>query len=197
MLIVALIFFAYLLGSICCAIIVCKLFHLPDPCSTGSNNPGATNVLRIAGKSKAAIVLAGDMLKGLIPVLLGHFFSFNYFEIGIIGFFAIIGHTFPVFYAFRGGKGVATAIGVYFGLSGWLGLCCLVIWMTVFKCFRYASLSSIFMVALAPVFGLYLIGKNTWISLLFIAILVIFNHRQNISRLLAKKEPKFSQKSIV
>ena len=109
--------FSYLMGSLSTAIIVCKLVGLPDPRTQGSQNPGATNVLRIGGKKAAAITLAGDALKGLIPVLIGHALSQNMAQLGIIGLAAFLGHLYPVFFSFRGGKGVATAFGVIIGIS--------------------------------------------------------------------------------
>ncbi|MCG7963964.1 MAG: glycerol-3-phosphate 1-O-acyltransferase PlsY, partial [Candidatus Thiodiazotropha taylori] len=113
---------AYLLGSISSAIIVCRLMGLPDPRSQGSNNPGATNVLRIGGKKAAAITLFGDMVKGLIPMLIAHLFDAPPLYLALTGLAAFLGHLYPVFFNFKGGKGVATALGVQFGLHWGVGL---------------------------------------------------------------------------
>lgn len=186
---------AYLLGSVSSAIIVCKLFNLPDPRSTGSKNPGATNVLRIGGKSKAAIVLLGDLLKGLIPVLIAKYFLLSPVYAGLIGFFAVIGHVYPIFYQWKGGKGVATALGVYFAFSPWLGLLCVISWYIMFKLFRYSSLSSIVAVCLAPIYTELLFpGTFGWFPIFLLGLLVIYQHRANIGRLCRGIEPKFEKK---
>lgn len=186
---------SYLLGSISSAILVCQLFRLPDPRTTGSQNPGATNVLRIGGKSKAAMVLLGDVLKGLLPVLfikyIGHESDFM---AGIIGCAAVLGHIFPIFYRFQGGKGVATVLGVYFGLSGLFGLACGLTWLIIFKGFRYSSLSSLIMVILAPIYAVFLLSHGAWFPLLFLAILIVYKHRSNVERLYNGTESKFSKK---
>lgn len=135
----ALTLIAYLLGSVSTAIITCKLMGLPDPRTSGSNNPGATNVLRIGGKKAAMITLLGDMLKGLIPVLIGHALGFSYGWLFIVGFAAFLGHLYPAFYGFKGGKGVATAIGVYFGIHFWAGLAIAAIWLFVAKVLKISS----------------------------------------------------------
>lgn len=186
---------SYLLGSLSSAILICQLFRLPDPRTTGSQNPGATNVLRIAGKSKAAMVLFGDVFKGLLPVLLIKYVGHESdFIAGIIGCAAVLGHIFPVFYRFQGGKGVATVLGVYFGLSSLFGLACGLTWLIIFKGFRYSSLSSLIMVILAPVYAVFLLSHGTWFPLLFLAILIIYKHRANMERLYNGTESKFSKK---
>ncbi len=186
---------AYLLGSVSSAIIVCKLFNLPDPRSTGSKNPGATNVLRIGGKSKAAIVLLGDLLKGFIPVLVAKFLLLSPAQVGLVGLLAVIGHVFPIFYQWKGGKGVATALGVYLAFSPWLGPLCLITWLIIFKLFRYSSLSSLVTVALAPLYTEFLLpGTLAWLPIFLIGLLVFFQHRHNIARLCRGKEPKFEKK---
>jgi acyl phosphate:glycerol-3-phosphate acyltransferase len=143
---------AYLLGSISSAIIVCRLMGLPDPRTQGSNNPGATNVLRIGGKRPAAITLVGDSLKGLIPMLAGHLLGqVDPLTLAGIGLAAFIGHLYPVFFRFQGGKGVATALGVQFGLYWPIGLCVAAIWLFVAKVLKISSLSGLISMALAPV----------------------------------------------
>lgn len=182
---------AYLLGAISSAIIVCKLFHLPDPRATGSHNPGATNVLRIGGKSMAALVLVFDVFKGLLPVLLAkHIPSMSGWMIWI-GLAAVVGHMFPVFYHWKGGKGVATALGVYFGFSGLLGLYCLLSWLVVFKLCRYSSLASLITVCLAPLYLAYMFSGYL-LPMLILAILIVIKHRQNIVRLFKGTESKMN-----
>ncbi len=186
---------AYLLGSLSSAIVVCKMFHLPDPRSTGSKNPGATNVLRIAGKSKAAIVLAGDLLKGFIPVIVAHFLFLTPYQIGFVGLLAVLGHVFPVFYQWKGGKGVATALGVYLGLTPLLGPLCFISWLITFKLFRYSSLASLVTVFLAPFYVAFLLpGAVAWMPVAIIGILIIIQHRSNIERLYNGTENKFKSK---
>lgn len=182
---------AYLLGSVCSAVIVCKLFSLPDPRVTGSRNPGATNVLRIAGKKYAAIVLFFDLLKGLIPVLIAKVLGAGPATLGFVCFFAVMGHSFPIFFNFQGGKGVATAIGAYIGLNWFLGLLVVAVWCVIANFTRYASLASIIAVTTAPFFSLFLIN-GVFISapLFFITLFVIFKHRENITRLIDGEEPK-------
>lgn len=187
---------SYFLGSVSSAIIVCKIFGLPDPRSTGSNNPGATNVLRIAGKTKAAIVLLCDLLKGFLPVLVAQYFLLPNFWIGFVGLCTVIGHVFPIFYNGKGGKGVATALGVYLGVNVWIGLLCILSWLVVFKLFRYSSLASLVVVFLAPFYVFFLLdGNAAWIAVALIGILVIYQHHQNIKRLLSGTESKFNKSS--
>lgn len=187
---------SYLLGSISSAILVCQLFRLPDPRTSGSQNPGATNVLRIGGKSKAAMVLFGDVLKGLLPVLLIKYVGHESdFIAGTIGCAAVLGHIFPVFYRFQGGKGVATVLGVYFGLNGLFGLACGLTWLILFNGFRYSSLSSLIMVILAPIYAVFLLSHGAWFPLLFLALLIVYKHRANMERLYHGTESKFSKKA--
>ena len=194
---------AYLLGSISSAIIVCRLMGLPDPRSQGSNNPGATNVLRIGGKKAAAITLVGDSLKGLVPVLVGQLLGVGPAGLAAAGLAAFIGHLFPVFFGFRGGKGVATALGVQFGLGApvfglWLpvGLPVALLWLFVAKVLRISSLAGLISMALAPVlvwlFGLppVLIGMQ-----LVMTGLLIWRHRSNIEKLLSGREGRLGDKA--
>ena len=133
---------AYLLGSVSTAIIVCKLMGLPDPRTEGSGNPGATNVLRVGGKKAAAITLFGDTLKGLLPVLIARAFTSDPLILGLVGLAAFLGHLYPVFFGFKGGKGVATMLGVLFGYSWWVGLATAATWLIVAKVFKVSSLSA-------------------------------------------------------
>jgi len=141
---------AYLLGSVSSAIIICRLMGLPDPRTQGSSNPGATNVLRIGGKTAGAITLLGDGLKGLIPMLAGHLLDADPALLAVTGLAAFLGHLYPVFFGFRGGKGVATALGVQFGLYWPIGLTVAAIWLFVAKALRISSVSGLVCMALAP-----------------------------------------------
>lgn len=181
----------YVVGSICSAVIVCRLFELPDPRTAGSKNPGATNVLRIAGKKYAAMVLIGDMLKGLLPVLLAKMLGSGDTLISITCVAAVLGHVFPVFFDFKGGKGVATALGGMLGLHFMLGVMVIATWLLVAKFSRYASLASILAIILAPFYSLVTIGNlHAFLPLILIALLVLYKHHDNITRLLEGTEEK-------
>ena len=181
---------AYLLGSISCAIVISKIYKTPDPRVEGSGNAGATNVLRIAGKQQASMVLIGDMLKGLIAVLVGHLLHVTGFKLGLVGFAVVVGHVFPLYFGFKGGKGVATAIGAVFGLSLISGILMAAAWGAIAFTTRYASLASIITVILAPVFLLIFAKAAFFIPAVFIAALVIWKHKENIKRLQNKTESK-------
>lgn len=181
----------YLAGSISTAIIVCRAMGLPDPRSEGSHNPGATNVLRFGGKKAAAITLAGDFLKGLLPVLLARGVGVDDAGLALTGLAAFLGHLYPVFFGFAGGKGVATAFGVILGLSWLTALAALATWLLMAFTVRISSLSALTAATLAPLFvwlfGLPLIYSA---AILFMAILLIWRHRSNIRDLLAGTEDK-------
>ena len=189
----ALLIAAYLLGSVCSAIIVCKLWGLPDPRSQGSSNPGATNVMRIGGKKPALITLAGDMAKGVPLVLLAQHLQLRPDFISAIGLAAFMGHLYPVFFKFEGGKGVATALGVLLALYWPLGLTVIGVWIAVFALFRISSLSSITAFALAPIIAWYLV-PNYMLGIVGMSILLIARHKTNIKALLKGEERKFSKK---
>jgi glycerol-3-phosphate acyltransferase PlsY len=189
---------AYLIGSISTAIIVCKIMGLPDPREGGSGNPGATNVLRIGGdkgKKAAAITLVGDMLKGLIPVLIAHWMQLEAAFIVLIGFMAFIGHLYPVFFGFKGGKGVATMLGVMFGLSLPIGLAVGATWLFVAKVLKVSSLSALIATALAPVYIYFLSGELSWVFYTAVMTAFLFwRHRGNIQRLISGEEGLFKNK---
>ncbi|HNA20390.1 MAG TPA: glycerol-3-phosphate 1-O-acyltransferase PlsY [Agitococcus sp.] len=189
----ALLIAAYLLGSVCSAIIVCKLWGLPDPRSQGSSNPGATNVMRIGGKKPALITLAGDMAKGVPLVLLAQHLQLRPDFISAIGLAAFMGHLYPVFFKFEGGKGVATALGVLLALYWPLGLAVIGVWIVVFALFRISSLSSITAFALAPIIAWYLV-PNYMLGIVGMSILLIARHKTNIKALLKGEERKFAKK---
>ncbi len=189
----ALLIAAYLLGSVCSAIIVCKLWGLPDPRSQGSSNPGATNVMRIGGKKPALITLAGDMAKGVPLVLLAQHLQLRPDFISAIGLAAFMGHLYPVFFKFEGGKGVATALGVLLALYWPVGLGVIGVWIAVFALFRISSLSSITAFALAPIIAWYLV-PNYMLGIVGMSILLIARHKTNIKALLKGEERKFAKK---
>jgi len=185
---------AYLLGSISSAIIVCRLMGLPDPRSQGSNNPGATNVMRIGGKKPAAITLLGDTLKGLLPVLLCHALDVSTQTFALVAIAAFLGHLYPVFFGFKGGKGVATALGTQFGLSWMIGGAVALVWLFMAKVMKISSLAALVSMALAPVF-VWLIWPAPELILMQIAmtLILVWRHRSNIQKMLAGDEDKISK----
>ena len=191
LLFLVLVIIGYLCGSVCSAIIVSQMFSLPDPRVNGSQNPGATNVLRLAGKKYAAIVLLGDVFKGLLPVLLGKLLGAGPATLGFICLAAVVGHMYPAFFGFKGGKGVATALGALLGLHFIMGVVIIAIWLLIANFTRYASLASIVAIILAPLLAIVSLGNmDTFPPLLLITILVLYQHRNNITRLIDGEEPK-------
>ncbi|MBA2651303.1 MAG: glycerol-3-phosphate 1-O-acyltransferase PlsY, partial [Tatlockia sp.] len=181
----------YLLGSICSAIVVSRLFSLPDPRTEGSMNPGATNVLRLAGKKYAIIVLLGDMLKGLIPVLIAKALGAGPIIASFTCLAAVLGHMYPIFFGFRGGKGVATAIGALLGLNLILGVMVIATWLIVANFTRYSSLASLISIVLSPIYSLFTINRLELLTpLSLIALFIVYQHRNNITRLIDGDEPK-------
>nr|VFJ43994.1 MAG: acyl-phosphate glycerol-3-phosphate acyltransferase [Candidatus Kentron sp. DK] len=187
---------AYLAGSISSAIVVCRLMGLPDPRTTGSGNPGTTNVLRLGGKKAAAITLIGDVLKGLLPVLIVRFFvDSSPIILAAAGIAAFLGHVFPVLFRFQGGKGVATAFGVIVGISWPVGLAILATWLLVAVLFRYSSLSALVAAALAPFYMAYFTADPIHTGAISsVVLVVIWRHRANIRNLLAGTEGKIGEK---
>lgn len=184
---------AYLIGSVSSAVLVCQLFKLPDPRFAGSNNPGATNVLRLGGKLPAALVLAFDILKGTIPVWGAYFLGVEPNWLGAIAVAACLGHIYPVFFHFNGGKAVATAFGALLPIGLSLGGLLIATWAIVVWLTRYSSLGAIVTVALAPLYT-WLIKPLYTVPVSFLTVLIIFRHRANIKRLLQGKEPKIGKK---
>lgn len=185
----------YLLGSISAAIVVCWLLRLPDPRSQGSGNPGATNVLRIGGKRAAAATLLGDLAKGLVPVVAANVAGLSSTALALVALAAFLGHLFPLFFGFRGGKGVATAFGVLLGLAPLAALAALGTWIAVAAVFRISSLAALTACVLSP---LYLWGLGAPAIYVFtfvlVAALLLWRHRSNIERLLAGTESRIGQK---
>jgi glycerol-3-phosphate acyltransferase PlsY len=186
---------AYLAGSVSSAIIVCRLMGLADPRTQGSRNPGATNVLRIGGKKAAAITLFGDSLKGLLPMLIAHWVGAGPDLLAATGLAAFLGHLYPVFFGFRGGKGVATALGVQFGLDWAVGLTTSVIWLVVAKALKISSLSALISMALAPATVWFFTGQPLLLGMQgVISALLFWRHRSNIRNLLSGSEDHLSDK---
>lgn len=185
----------YLVGSISTAIITCKLMQLPDPRSVGSNNPGATNVLRHGGKKAAIITLFGDMLKGLLPVVIASQFTTQTEYLALTGLGAFFGHVFPLYFGFKGGKGVATFYGALLGFHWLAGVAALFVWGLAAAITRYSSLSALLSAASAPLL-LYLFAADK--ALIFSAglmvLLLYWRHRSNIQNLLHGRETKIGQK---
>jgi glycerol-3-phosphate acyltransferase PlsY len=191
---------AYLVGSLSFAVIVSRAMGLADPRSYGSKNPGATNVLRSGNRWAAVITLALDALKGYVPVvaafLLAPRFGWGDGTIAAVGMAAFLGHLWPVFFGFQGGKGVATAAGVLFGFPGWLGLATLASWVIIAAFFRYSSLASLVAAAFAPFFYLLLEGFDAFaLAIIVMSLLLVWRHAANISKLLAGTESKLGQKA--
>ncbi|HRZ05866.1 MAG TPA: glycerol-3-phosphate 1-O-acyltransferase PlsY [Candidatus Competibacteraceae bacterium] len=181
----------YLAGSISTAILVCRAMGLPDPRSEGSRNPGATNVLRFGGKKAAAITLAGDFLKGLLPVLFARLAGLEEIGLALTALAAFLGHLYPVFFGFEGGKGVATAFGAILGLSWPVALVALAIWLFMAFVVRISSLSALTAAALTPLLGWWFSLPPAYnVAILAMVILLIWRHRSNIRNLLSGAEDK-------
>ena len=187
--------FGYLIGSISSAVLVCRLMRLPDPRSAGSNNPGATNVLRLGGKTAMSLVLLGDLLKGLLPVAAARTLNSSEPVLAMVGLAAVCGHLYPVFFGFKGGKGVATTAGVLVALSGTLVLTLLAVWLLIAATTRYASLAALAAAAAAPVMALWLLpGWYFFGMALALTSLIFWRHRDNIRRLLAGRENRLGRR---
>lgn len=184
---------AYLAGSISSAVLVCRLRRLPDPRTEGSGNPGATNVLRIGGASSAAMVLFFDMLKGALPAYLAFRLGIDHVALGVIAIAACLGHIFPIFFKFKGGKGVATAFGAMAPIGHELALALMVTWIVMVLISRYSSLAAITTAILAPIYTWFLDERFT-IPVAMLSTLILIRHRDNIHRLLKGEETKVSRK---
>ncbi len=182
---------AYLLGSLSSAIIVCRLMGLPDPRTQGSNNPGATNVLRIGGKKAAAITLLGDSLKGFFPVLAAKLIGVEPLILAAVAMAAFLGHLYPVFFRFAGGKGVATALGTQFGLGWPIGGVIALLWLFMAKGLNISSLAALVSMALAPLVVWFFWPAPELVGMQIIMSLLLFwRHRSNIRNLLSGSEGK-------
>ena len=191
---------AYLIGSLSFAVIVSRMFSLPDPHSYGSGNPGATNVLRTGKRLAAALTLAGDTGKGVLAVILARNFAADYgvdmSGIALVALAVFLGHLYPVFFRFKGGKGVATALGILCAIDLWLGLATLASWLVIMIFFRMVSLASIIAAVFAPLYTGWLFGVASPLlpAVLAIAALLIYRHKENIRRLLARQESRIGAK---
>lgn len=183
----------YLCGSLASAVIVCRVMKLPDPRKSGSGNPGATNVLRLGGKKAAALTLTGDVLKGLVPVLLAQLISGSPTILASTAVAAIVGHMYPVFFQFKGGKGVATTFGAVAALVYPVALFMGAVWVLTAMATRYASLASMAGAVAAPLFALVFIQQQAYVvALAIIAALLVYRHRENIQRLRAGTESEIN-----
>jgi glycerol-3-phosphate acyltransferase PlsY len=195
----------YLVGSLSFAVIVSRVMGLSDPRTFGSKNPGATNVLRSGSKVAAILTLLLDAAKGWLPVVLVKWYGSAYGlgdgTLALVGLAAFLGHVFPVFFRFAGGKGVATALGVLLGFSGWLGLATALIWLLMAVVFRYSSLASITAALLAPVVyvlgdgGLWLMSKSVALCVAVMSLFLLYRHAENINRLIKGTESKLGKKA--
>ena len=185
---------AYLIGSVNSAIIVCKMMGLPSPYTMGSGNPGATNVKRLGGNKPAVITLVSDILKGVIPVMIGRMMHLSLHQLGWVALACVIGHIYPLFFKFKGGKGVATAIGAITTLAPWLGTLYIATWLIIAKVFRISSLSAIIATLLLPVYSWFIIGREAFLPVIIIAVIVIIRHHANIKRLFQGKEKVITAK---
>lgn len=180
----------YLLGSLPFAVIVSKAFGLADPRSFGSGNPGATNVLRTGNKLAAALTLFGDAAKGWLAMAAAGALGAEPTGVAVAGIAAFLGHVFPVFLKFKGGKGVATAVGVLAGFSAWLALACIGLWLAVAFTTRYSSLAALVAAAAAPLVAWPLVGGDTALAIAAMSTLLIWRHEANIKKLLAGTESR-------
>lgn len=182
----------YAVGSLSSAIIIARLAGLGDPRAQGSGNPGATNILRLGSKWLAAVVLLGDMLKGFLPLWLAWEVGANAWIIAGVGLAAFLGHLYPLFFGFQGGKGVATGLGVLLGLSWPLALAVLTVWLLIFWRWRISSLSALCAAVLTPLFSWWLVPELAIrIAVLIMVLFLLWRHQDNIRRLLSGQEGRF------
>jgi acyl phosphate:glycerol-3-phosphate acyltransferase len=186
---------AYLFGSISSAIILCRIAGYPDPRRQGSGNPGASNILRLYGKKAAAITLAGDLLKGLLPLLIGRALQVPEVILASLGVAAFLGHLYPIFFQFEGGKGVATFIGILYGLAWPAGVAFMLVWVVIAATFRYSSLSALVATALSPALVFISVPSYAYLTAtLLMASFIFWRHQANIRKLLSGTERKIGSK---
>ena len=186
----------YLIGSISSAVIVSRLMGLPDPRQAGSGNPGATNVLRLGNKLAAASTLISDILKGAIPVLITNTLTADPIAVTLAGAGAFSGHLFPLFFGFKGGKGVATALGVFSAINPFIALSLALTWLSIAIIFRFSSLAAIISSVSAPLWAWWFDSSDVYILLAFaLATILVWRHSENIKRLIAGTESKIGKKS--
>lgn len=187
---------AYLLGSLSSAVIICQLFRLPDPRTVGSQNPGATNVYRLGGRFPAALVLVADILKGTLPVYGSYLLGLEALPLGTIAVAACLGHIFPLYFGFKGGKAVATAFGAMLPIGLDLAGALIGTWLVTVFIFGYSSLGAIVAVLFAPLYT-WLIKPDYTVPVAMISVLIVVRHHSNISRLLRKQESKIWAKGKI
>lgn len=186
--------FAYFLGSLSSAVITSRLMGLPDPREEGSKNPGATNMLRLGGKKAAIITLLGDLLKGVVPLVVAKALDAPYAVLAAVGLAAFIGHLYPVFFGFKGGKGAATALGVLAGYSWLVGLAALLTWLSVAYLSRISSLAALTAAALAPLYVWFLLQTPVLtVATVLMCTVLFWRHKSNIRRILRGEESKFGR----
>jgi glycerol-3-phosphate acyltransferase PlsY len=186
---------AYLFGSISSAIVLCRIAGYPDPRRQGSGNPGASNILRLYGKKAAAITLAGDLLKGLLPLLIGRALQVPEVILASLGVAAFLGHLYPIFFQFEGGKGVATFIGILYGLAWPAGVAFKLVWVVIAATFRYSSLSALVATALSPALVFISVPSYAYLTAtLLMAGFIFWRHQANIRKLLSGTERKIGSK---
>jgi len=186
----------YLIGSVSFAILVARAVGLGDPRKAGSGNPGATNILRLGSRKAAALTLLGDLAKGTTAVLLARWFTADALVLSLTALAVFLGHLFPVWFGFRGGKGVATALGAYLGLAPLVALAMVAIWLVMALVFRYSSLAALTATALSPLLVLWLLEAPEYLVLsLVVAALLVWRHRSNIANLVAGTEKRIGEKA--
>jgi len=191
-----LIIISYIIGSVNSSIVFSKIYKLPDPREYGSKNPGATNILRSGNKILALAIVIFDILKGFLPVVIAYYFIKEDLYVQIVGVIAVIGHIYPIFYKFKGGKGVATSFGAILAFDFILGLICLMTWLITSFLFRYSALSAIVSFTFLPIYTWLSYENYTITSIyLILAIVVIYKHKTNIKNLLNNEETKIGSKN--
>ena len=192
---VMLVVLAYLMGSVSAAIICCRLMGLPDPRSQGSKNPGATNVMRFGGKKAAAITLVGDVCKGLLPILIARLVGAGSVTIALCALAAFLGHLYPVFFGFKGGKGVATALGCMLGLNLIVAACVCAVWLLVFFITRLSSMAALTAAVSSPMWLMLFKLPYAYVCAVLVMVgLLVWRHRSNIQRLISGEESGFKSK---
>lgn len=181
----------YLFGSLTTAVVIARLMKLPDPRTQGSGNPGATNMLRLGNKSAALFTLCGDILKGIIPVILARAVNLADNEQALVGIATFLGHLYPIFFRFHGGKGVATALGILLGLAPLLAIASAVTWIVVFIATRISSFAALSAAICAPIYSWWLVPRPIFYAVIVMALFLIGRHRSNIRNLFTRQETKF------
>ena len=181
---------AYLLGSVLCSILLAHFFNCADPRASGSKNPGATNMLRVSSKKMALLTFLGDTLKGVLVIVMARLFGVDAFATIVLGLMVFLGHLFPLYFGFKGGKGVATGLGVVMSFSPMLGVSMLTIWFLTYLPSQYVSLASMLSFAFLPIAALFFYSIKVCLVLAFMSIMLLFSHKENIQQLIDGSESK-------